>query len=104
MELFFTKRFQKDYKKLPEDIRERADQKLDFLLQDFRHPSLRIKRVKRYKEVYELTVTMQYRCLFKIEGNSYYLARIGKHDEILRCIIGGVLEWTNRMVLKTIVA
>lgn len=84
MELFFTKRFQRDYKKLPKQIQKGTNQKLDFLLKHIFHPSLRIKKVKKYKGVYELTITMQYRCLFTIKGNTYHLARVGKHDEILK--------------------
>ncbi|PIP17286.1 MAG: hypothetical protein COX44_00680 [Candidatus Portnoybacteria bacterium CG23_combo_of_CG06-09_8_20_14_all_37_13] len=84
MELFFTKCFRKDYKRLPANIQNRTDKKLDFLLRDIRHPSLRIKKVKRYKELFESSITMQYRCLFSIKNNICTLHRIGKHDEILK--------------------
>lgn len=83
MELFFTKRFKKDYKKLPQDIQRRTDKKLKFLLKDISHPSLRIKKVKKYKDVYELSVAMQYRCFLNFQGCICNLVRVGKHDEVL---------------------
>jgi len=84
MELFFSKRFQKDYKKLSKNIQKRTDIKLDFLLQDIRHPSLRIKKFRKYRDIFELSITMQYRCLFSIKSNVCSLQRIGKHDEVLK--------------------
>lgn len=79
-----SSRFERDYKKLPKEIQRQTDKKLKFLLADIHHPSLRAKRVKKYKRLYGLSITMQYRCLFEIEDNIYYLYRIGKHDEILK--------------------
>ena len=84
MELFFTRCFQKDYKKLPTEIQKRASKKLEFLLQNISHLSLRIKKVKKYKSLFESSVTMRYRCLFRIDGDFYYLIRIGRHDEMLK--------------------
>ena len=35
------------YKKLPKEVQEQVDRKLDLLAKDPKHPSLRIKRVKK---------------------------------------------------------
>ena len=79
-----SSRFKRDFKKIPKQIQKQANKKLLILLSDFEYPSLRIKKVKKYKNTLELSITMNYRCLFTIRGKFYYLERIGKHDEILK--------------------
>lgn len=83
MELVFTKTFIKDYKKLPKNIQGNVDRKLAFLLQDPRHPSLRVKKVKGYDYIWEGSVTMNYRFLFRQSEDKYVLLRVGIHDELL---------------------
>jgi len=59
MEIVFTKPFVKDYKKLKKNIQENVDRKLSFLLKDMRHPSLRVKKVRGYDDVWEGSITMK---------------------------------------------
>lgn len=80
MKLIQTKRFKKDYKKLPPNLQKRTDEKLRYLLQDITHPSLRIKRVQKYKDIFEGRITKGYRFLFAINSDGYILYRAGKHD------------------------
>lgn len=80
MKLIQAKRFKRDYKKLPPQIQKRIDEKLRYLASDITHPSLRIQKVKKYKEVLEGSITMSYRFLFQITPESYILLRVGKHD------------------------
>lgn len=60
-----------------------------FLLQDIAHPSLRVKKVqgsirgKKLTNVYELSVTMNYRLFFQKTSDTYILLAIGTHTEIL---------------------
>jgi len=84
MKLFFSKRFQKDYKKLPAQIQELTDKKLDYLLKDISHPSLRFKKVKRHSNVWEVSVTMNYRLVLSMQSNYYILLRVGAHDILNR--------------------
>lgn len=44
------------------------------------HPSLRVKRVRKYEEVYEGSINLDYRLLFLITTEGYVLLRIGRHD------------------------
>ena len=80
MKLFFTNRFKRDYKKLPATIQELTDKQLRFLVQDLSHPSLRVKKVRKYKNIFEGSITMDYRFLFQITSEGYILLRVGKHD------------------------
>lgn len=80
MRLIRNKRFKKDYKKLPPDIQKQTDKKLDFLLEDYNHPSLRTKRVLKCKGIFEASITKDYRFLFLVDSDAYILIRVGKHD------------------------
>ena len=89
MRLQWTRAFTKDYRKLPQHIQKQVDQKLGFLLEDYRHGSLRTKKLQGsirgqdVKDLYEISVTMSYRIFYKQEGDTYTLLRVGSHDEIL---------------------
>ncbi len=78
-----VERFKKQYQKLPQQIQRLTNKKLGFLLENFNHPSLRVKKYKGEKGVWEASVTMNYRFTFRIEGDTYVLLRIGTHTEIL---------------------
>ena len=80
MQLIQTTHFKRDYKKLPASIQKRTDEKLKFLVQNVSHPSLRVKRVQKYKGVFEGSVTKNYRFFFQITTQGYILLRVGKHD------------------------
>jgi len=74
-----TDRFKKDYQKLPAEIQRRVDEKLRFLLRDLRHPSLRVHKLRGVEELWEFSVTMNYRVIFEIEGEYYVLLGVGPH-------------------------
>jgi len=80
MKLIRTDHFTRDYKKLPARIQEQTDNKLRYLVRDIRHPSLRVKRVRRYRDIFEGSITTHYRFLFKITSGGYILLRAGRHD------------------------
>jgi len=78
-----TKPFDKDYDSLQKEIKERASKQLTLLLENSRHPSLRIKKIKGHPTMWEGRITESYRFTFQIVGETYLLRRIGTH-EILR--------------------
>lgn len=80
MKLVFTKSFKKDYQNLPSTIQKRIDKQLEFLLEDFRYPSLSAKKIKGREEIWEARVTKGYHFTFQIEGDYYLLRRVGPHD------------------------
>jgi mRNA-degrading endonuclease RelE of RelBE toxin-antitoxin system len=84
MKLRWTKRFAKEYRRLPQHIQKQTDKKLGFLLKDIRHPSLRAKKIEGEKQdIYEGSITMNYRFLFLIEGDTYVLLTVGTHKDVL---------------------
>jgi len=82
MELVFTKPFIRDYKKLSKKIQEQVDRKLALLLQNMWHPSLRVKKVRGYDDVWEGSITMNYRFFFRQAEDKYVLLRVGTHNEL----------------------
>ncbi len=84
MKLYPTKDFIERYKGLPQRIQKQTDKQLGLLLQNLHHPSLRIKKMKGAKNIWEARVTKDYRFSFGIKGDTYILRRIGKHEEVLR--------------------
>jgi len=80
MQLIQTTHFKRDYKKLPASIQKRTDEKLKVLVQNVSHPSLRVKRIQKYKGVFEGSVTKNYRFFFQITTEGYILLRVDKHD------------------------
>lgn len=79
-----TKRFNSLYKKLPPEIRERTKKQIRLLLDDPHHPSLRVRKLKGRSNRWELRVTIHYRLLFEMEGDTYVLHTIGTHDVLDR--------------------
>jgi len=74
------KSFDRDYVKLPKNIQALAEKQLALLLENPRHPSLQVKKMKGYKELWEGRITINYRFTFKIVGETYLLRRIGTHE------------------------
>jgi len=78
-----TKPFDRDYDSLQKGIKERASKQFILLLENPRHPSLRLKKIKGHPTMWEGRITESYRFTFQIVGETYLLRRIGAH-EILR--------------------
>ena len=76
----FSKRFKKEYKKLPQNIQKSFNEKLSLLLQNMLHPSLRVKRIQGTKDRWEGSVTMKCRFTFELIDDTIIFRAIGTHD------------------------
>jgi mRNA interferase RelE/StbE len=76
----FSSRFQKEYKALSKEIQEAFEKKLSLFLNNFHHPSLRVKRITGTIDRWEGSVTMNYRFTFQFEEGTVLFRRIGTHD------------------------
>jgi addiction module RelE/StbE family toxin len=75
-----TKSFKKSLKKLSGYEQKSVAVKLKLLAENPYHPSLRTKKVQGIKEVFECSVNMDIRILWKHEGNRLILLiDIGHH-------------------------
>jgi mRNA-degrading endonuclease RelE of RelBE toxin-antitoxin system len=84
MEIKPSSKFAHDYKNLPPLLRKRADEQLKILLENPQHPSLGLKKMKGFPDIWEARVTKNYRFTFQTQGNFYLLRRIGTHDILKR--------------------
>ncbi len=75
--------FKEDYKRLQPDEQALVDKALEFLAVDPRYPSLRLKRLKGYKEVWEARASRDLCFTFKWVRDIITLRAVGHHDEIL---------------------
>ena len=83
-EVVFTPRFDRLFRRLPKAMREATYEKLAAYLENPAHPSLRVKRIKGTSRVWEMSITMNYRLTFEMEGEKVVLRRIGTHDVLRR--------------------
>ena len=80
MRILTTKPFEEDYDRLPDSIKERVDKQLALLVENPRHPSLRVKKIKGHPNIWEGRITRQYRFTFQIIEDLWLLRRIGTHS------------------------
>ena len=76
-----TDTFLRDYRALPIEIRERVEKQLRLLLEDFRHPSLRLKKLKG-TDKFEIRISKGYRLTLRFDKEHMELRRVGTHDII----------------------
>jgi mRNA interferase RelE/StbE len=80
MKILTTRPFDENYDRLPGFIKERVDKQLALLLENPRHPSLRVKKIKGHPNIWEGRITKQYRFTFQIIEDLWLLRRIGTHS------------------------
>ncbi len=78
-----SSRFEKAYRKLTPEVRERFEDKMRLLISsNLKHPSLRIKKIKGTGNIWEASIDMDHRFTFeKIEGG-IRLRMIGPHKVV----------------------
>lgn len=84
MRIIRTDPFKKDFKKLPKEIKRKTEQSLRFLVENIHHPSLRARKMEGVRDIWEASVTMQYRFTFENQEDAYVLRRIGTHAILKR--------------------
>lgn len=79
--LAFTKRFERNLKKLsPQEIRQ-VKAKLQILAENPMYPSLRVKRIQGTKSLFECSVNMDIRIIWCFDGEFLILTLdVGHHD------------------------
>lgn len=82
--LKYTKEFEKNLKSLTQQEQKMVANKLKLLIENPFYPSLRTKKVQGLGNVFEMSVNMDIRILWKYEnGIIILLLDVGHHKEIL---------------------
>jgi len=84
MKIIRTNAFKEDYKRLPKPTQVKFEKKIRLFMKNIHHPSLRVKKMKGYKNRWEASIDMFYRFTFEIHSDHYLLRRIGPHDDVLK--------------------
>ncbi|BCJ87803.1 cytotoxin [Effusibacillus dendaii] len=78
-------RFVKVFKKLgSKEEQKRIICALELMGRDFRHPSLRVKRIQGTEALWEASASMDLRIVFEMTEDAIYLYRCGQHDILNR--------------------
>ncbi len=82
--LKYTKTFEKHLKSLSRAEQTAVANKLKLLIKDPFYPSLRTKKVRGFDDVFEMSVNMNIRILWRYEnGVIILLLEVGHHKDIL---------------------
>lgn len=83
-----TSKFKRSFKKLPREIQYLFGDKMEQFIDDWRHPSLRVKRIQGTDGIWEASLNMSIRFTFEwLEENGILICllhNIGDHDHVLR--------------------
>ena len=83
MQTFFSKNFDKQYQKLPNNVKKKFCDRLLILLDQENHPLLRVHELKGIKApLLSMNVTGDYRALFLKERGCLFFQEIGTHSEL----------------------
>ncbi len=80
MHIEATATFTKLYKKLPSNIKEKVKKALKLLQNNPSHPSLRHRKIAGQYDIFEISITMNYRITYQKIREIAYLRKIGTHD------------------------
>ena len=80
MQIGQTKNFEKQFRKLPSDIRKKIIKQIEFITQDFFHPSLNTKRHGFGEDWWEFRIDKHYRMAGKKLDDQLILHIVGMHD------------------------
>ena len=83
MRVYYSDKFADRVKKLSDEIKKTLKKKLDIMLDNPQHPSLRTKKIQGQKDIFESSITMGVRITWQYIDDGIYLRNIGEHDKTL---------------------
>lgn len=79
--LAYSQSFQKHFRSFSDSQQKQIRNKLKILVSDLTHPSLRVKRIKGTNDLWEMSVNMDIRIIWRYEEDVIILlVDIGHHD------------------------
>lgn len=84
MNLRRTERFKIAFQTLAPQDRKRVEKALRLMVTDLRHPSLRVKKIKGTRDIFEARASRSIRITFQMETDALLLRNVGAHDATLK--------------------
>jgi mRNA interferase RelE/StbE len=81
MQVLYSQRFRRSYEDAPPHIQQAFERRLTLLLQNLRHPSLRVKKYDATRGIWQARVDGGWRFYFTIEEGAYRLHDIISHPK-----------------------
>lgn len=72
--------FERDYRRLPPAIQSAVDNQLQLFFENPRHPSINLKKMQGFRNIWRGKITGGYRFTVQIDGASCVFRRVGPHD------------------------
>ncbi len=84
MRFILTNRFKKAYQSLAVDDQKRVQKAIRLMSAGLRHPSLRVKRIKGTRGIWEARASKSLRITFETEGDALFFRNVGHHDQTFK--------------------
>ena len=84
MNVYYTELFEQKVKELPVERKKVLRAKLDLMIENPRHPSLRVKKIQGQAAIFEASITMSIRLTWQYSEDGILLRNIGEHDQTLK--------------------
>jgi len=84
MKFYYSDLFNEKVQLLHPDVKKALKNKLELMDQNPKHPSLRTKKIKGSSDIYEASITMNYRMTWQYYQEGILLRNIGEHDKTLK--------------------
>jgi len=84
MKFYYSDLFKEKVQLLHSDVKKALKNKLKLMDQNPKHPSLRTKKIKGSSDIYEASITMNYRMTWQYYQEGILLRNIGEHDKTLK--------------------
>jgi len=84
MRVYYSDRFADEARKLPGETKKALKKKLDIMVVNPQHPSLRTKKIQGKNGIFESSITMGIRIAWQYVDDGIYLRNIGEHDKALK--------------------
>ena len=84
MKFYYSDLFKEKVQLLHPNVKKALKSKLELMDQNPKHPSLRTKKIKGSSDIYEASITMNYRMTWQYYQDGILLRNIGEHDKTLK--------------------
>jgi len=81
MKVRLTEEAGRQFHKLPTNLKKKARKQFSYLLEDFRHPSLNVKKFQGYENLWQGRIDKGYRFYFHIIEPDYIIVSIINHPK-----------------------
>ncbi len=84
MNVYYSELFADKVGQLPTEAKRTLKKKLELMMENPRHPSLRTKKIQGQINLFEASITKDIRMTWQYTKDGFLLRNIGEHDQTLK--------------------